>query len=75
MEIQLIQNQNHFPVEIGYCINWINNPNKKETYALQCPNCNRAFCLANHTILNGIVMPSVVCPFNCGYHVMMTIKL
>lgn len=75
MEIILLKNNKTFPVPIGYCIEWIHWIGKEiRTYALQCPNCNRAFCLANHTVNNGIVMPSVVCPFNCGFHVMMVIK-
>ena len=65
---------NHFPVPIGYCIDWIYNGNKN-TVAMQCPICSKAFCLANHIINNdGAVMPSVVCPYNCGFHVMMIIK-
>jgi DNA-directed RNA polymerase subunit RPC12/RpoP len=73
MNIQLIENQNHFPVPIGFCINWIHF-GEKHTYALQCPTCSRAFCLAGHTIDNdGNISPSVVCPFNCGFHVFMKI--
>jgi DNA-directed RNA polymerase subunit RPC12/RpoP len=73
-EIQLIKEQHTFPVLLGYCINWIHMKNTK-TFALQCPTCHKAFCLADHTIdENGIVLPSVVCPFNCGFHVMMKIN-
>lgn len=71
--IKLIINLHHFPIPIGYCINWIHDPGRIKTYALQCPICKKAFSLANHTIVNGVVNPSVVCPFNCGYHVMMRI--
>lgn len=64
----------HFPVPIGNCIDWIHGSERKQTVALQCPTCSKAFCLANHTIDNsGIVSPSVVCPFECGFHVMMEI--
>ena len=69
MNIKLIENLDHFPVPIGNCINWIHGQEVIKTYALQCPICNHAFCLINHIIdNNGIVLPSVVCPFNCGFH-------
>lgn len=74
MEITLLPDLDHFPVPIGCCIHWIHGKEAKKTYALQCPTCSKAFCLAGHNISNGIVQPSVVCPFNCGFHVMMTIK-
>jgi hypothetical protein len=75
MDIQLVPDLNHFPVPVGYCINWIHGPERIQTYAMQCPTCSRAFCLVDHTIGNdGTVNPSVVCPANCGFHVMMVIK-
>jgi len=47
-------------------------PAGRPTAAMPCPKCNRAFCLAEHTIAgDGRVSPSVVCPHGCGYHVMM----
>jgi DNA-directed RNA polymerase subunit RPC12/RpoP len=76
MDVTLIDNLNHFPVPIGFCINWLHSTKdiQVKTYALQCPTCNKAFCLAQHAVdLNGNVTPSVVCPFNCGFHVMMKI--
>lgn len=77
MDVALISTLSTFPVPIGYCINWIHNESAtiaKQTYALQCPTCSRAFCLADHAVdINGNVSPSVVCPFNCGFHVFMRI--
>jgi hypothetical protein len=57
-----------FPVPIGEYMDWIHGQEAKQTYALQCPKCFRAFCLANHTVTDGVVSPSVVCPFDCGFH-------
>lgn len=72
--IKLIKDLTHFPVPIGHCINWIENPGNIHTFAMQCPNCGHAFCLVNHKIEDGVVSPSVVCPYGCGYHVMMRIS-
>lgn len=65
---------NHFPVPLGQYIDWIHGLEAIKTYALECPTCHRAFCLANHTVKEGIVSPSVVCPFNCGFHEMLELK-
>lgn len=75
MDIVKIPNQYTFPIPVGFCIDWIHGSERKETVALQCPTCLRGFCLADHQIDNvGNVLPSVVCPFGCGFHVMMVIK-
>lgn len=75
MIITKISNQTNFPVPIGHCIDWIHGSEKILTVALQCPTCNKAFCLANHVIDNeGKVSPSVVCPFSCGFHEFVEIK-
>lgn len=63
-----------FPVPIGECIYWVHGKEEIKTYALQCPKCHHAFCLADHKVENGVVSPSVVCPFNCGFHEMVTIQ-
>lgn len=68
MVIKLLKNLNHFPVPPMCCIHWVHGSDKINTIALPCPNCGRAFCLANHTIEEGKVTPSVVCPFKCGFH-------
>jgi hypothetical protein len=68
MTIKLLEKLNHFPVPPMCCIPWIDGPGDIHTVALPCPNCGRPFCLANHEIENGIVKPSVVCPFDCGFH-------
>ncbi len=76
-EIIKIPDLNHFPVPVNFCIDWIDHRGEEDikTVALQCPICNKAFCLTNHKIdNNGMVTPSVVCPYNCGFHVMMMIK-
>jgi hypothetical protein len=50
-------------------------PTWQDTVALECPVCGRAFCLVNHSVdSNGNVQPSVVCPFNCGFHVFMRLN-
>lgn len=37
---------------------------------VRCPQCGRVFHLDEHTIASrGAVSPSVVCPFECGFHV------
>jgi hypothetical protein len=47
-------------------------PNGKRTAAMTCPKCDHAFHLGDHRIdEKGIVGPSVVCPWKCGYHVML----
>lgn len=75
MVIQLLIAQHTFPVPIGFCIRWIHGVEEINTVAMQCPTCLKAFCLAEHTISdNGVVSPSVVCPFNCGFHEMITIR-
>lgn len=71
MDIQkIISDLSH--LNFGQCIDWIYMQDTK-TVALKC-SCGRYFCLANHTIhSDGSVVPSVVCPFNCGLHVFMRI--
>jgi DNA-directed RNA polymerase subunit RPC12/RpoP len=64
--------------ERGKWIPWVHpvfpGPVFKDTVALACPTCGRAFCLADHVIgPDGAVSPSVVCPYNCGFHVFMKI--
>lgn len=39
------------------------------TASMSCPKCGGVFSLAAHFIDNqGMVNPSVVCPYKCGYH-------
>lgn len=36
---------------------------------ISCPVCARVFSLSGHTIQDdGKVLPSVVCPYGCGFH-------
>jgi hypothetical protein len=68
-------NSSHFPVPVGQYIDWIHGEEAIKTFALQCPTCHRAFCLANHSVdKEGKVTPSVVCPFNCGFHEFLELK-
>ena len=58
----------------GTWIRWIHMVDQL-TAAFRCPKCGRAFCLANHRIAeDGRVSPSVVCPHQCGFHVMMVLE-
>jgi hypothetical protein len=57
----------------GECIRWrspVWDPVLRfvQTIAFPCPRCGRAFCLTNHQIASGAVRPSVVCPYQCGFH-------
>jgi len=50
---------------------FVYNKTNKRTAAMTCPKCGHAFHLGNHTISkDGVVSPSVVCPWKCGYHTM-----
>lgn len=58
----------------GTYIRWLYLP-ERWTAAFRCPGCGRLFCLADHRIDGqGIVSPSVVCPYGCGFHVMMRLE-
>lgn len=75
MVLQLID-KNTLPIPVGSCIKWIDWIGRYvHTFALSCPNCGHAFSLREHTISDGVVSPSVVCPYGCGFHEFITIKL
>lgn len=59
---------------VGTYIRWLYLPGRW-TAAFRCPGCGRAFCLAEHRIdADGQVSPSVVCPYDCGFHVGMKLE-
>lgn len=71
MDIELVDS-NLNNLKYGQCINWTYMMNTR-TYAMKC-RCDKCFCLANHKVSSeGIVSPSVVCPFDCGFHEMIRI--
>ena len=40
-----------------------------------CPTCGQVCSFHDHSIAdNGDVMPSVICPFNCGFHKFVTLQ-
>ena len=43
---------------------------------ISCPRCGKIFSLSKHTIDDkNKVFPSVVCPFNCGFHEFITLEI
>jgi hypothetical protein len=41
----------------------------RRTALVCCPGCGKIASLSNHKIVaKGDVFPSLVCPFNCGFH-------
>lgn len=46
----------------------------KRTAIVSCPGCSQVASLSAHTIAdNGDVDPSLVCPFDCGFHEYVTL--
>lgn len=35
---------------------------------LNCPTCGKTAGLSHAIDVNGVVIPSVVCPYGCGFH-------
>ena len=47
----------------------------KESAAVSCPKCGEVCSLTEHSVAaDGTVSPSLVCPFNCGYHAMVKLQ-
>lgn len=47
----------------------------RRTALLSCPRCGEVFSLTGHRISEaGVVHPSVVCPFGCGFHDLLDLK-
>ncbi len=54
---------------------WKGEPQRKMA-AVCCPGCHHLFCLANHTIKDSSVSPSVVCPHKgCSFHQFVQLEL
>lgn len=42
---------------------------------VSCPGCGQSASMSDHTIAaDGTVTPSVVCPFECGFHDMVRLR-
>lgn len=47
----------------------------KRTALVSCPECGKVASLSGHTIAaNGDVTPSLICPFDCGFHEYVTLE-